>query len=243
MVWRLLAVAFYASLFASSWNLWGAQEAFAGDSSACPNIRLDQGNGPVAPIPTYDQEDKNICYAIVASELVDAYRFSSPDANRKQLTSYLVTASHFSGMYRETLNKMPGVQRTDGLELGTPYWAILALKAEGSCDQNQLFKDPATAGIDKNLSDLNRIIGRYRAFRETGLQAADPSSVSCLNARGTEFSDNLALFQSDIEKIFSSQKFYRCVDDFLNEVCKPFKIPLTDLPAPKYVTFVNSKTD
>ena len=57
--------------------------SFAAKADDCSTtVRLDEGQGPFTQIPVYDQTDMksgvdtNMCYAIVAAELVDAHRHS-----------------------------------------------------------------------------------------------------------------------------------------------------------------------
>lgn len=56
----------------------------------CEPMRLDQPGGPLEHIPVMDQgKGVNICYAIIASQMVDAIRFSDGDRNHNHLTSLL----------------------------------------------------------------------------------------------------------------------------------------------------------
>jgi hypothetical protein len=68
----------------------------AANSAECSTIRLDQGEGPVAKLPIYNQalnlsQDPNLSYAIVSAELIDAYRFSHGESIQT-LTSPLSVA-------------------------------------------------------------------------------------------------------------------------------------------------------
>ncbi len=86
---------FNASGLRNDYVCWPV-ESFDSPSN-CTSIRLDQGNGPFAKLPVYHQalgtdQDTNLCYAITAAQLIDAYRIQGGD-QRENLTSPLSIAS------------------------------------------------------------------------------------------------------------------------------------------------------
>ena len=44
----------------------------------CPTLRLDQKGGSMDGVPTRDQGDLGICYAVVASQIYDSWRRANP---------------------------------------------------------------------------------------------------------------------------------------------------------------------
>jgi hypothetical protein len=204
-------------------------------AAECPDVRLDLDNGPVAPIPVYNQVDHDICYAIIAAQLVDAYRFSFPETDRTQLTSYLVAGAHFSAKYRETLNNMSGVPSSDGIDLGDVLLTIEELKERGSCDQTRLFKSAQAIDTHANLSDIESVLN---GLRKQGKKGSLPD-FNCSQMDRIGFSSNLTAFGNDLEQIIKSDKFYLFLDGFLSDVCKPISIPLKDLPTPQDVKFTD----
>jgi hypothetical protein len=212
--------------------------SFGADAAAplsCPNKRLDEKGGPVDAVPIHSQpDDIGICYAIVASELVDAYRFSDPSADRKQITSFLATAAYYSGVHREELNKMH-ISSPNGLDAGDTAPAVEVLEQMGGCDQNRLFKSDKDIDVERNISDFKDLLKLYQKKEKKAPEEAVSSVFQKLDE--SSYSDSLSIFQNDVGRIFSHPEFYQCIDDFLTEACKNITIPLSDLPKPQVVPF------
>jgi len=95
-----------------------------------PAIRLDKDGRSMSHVPVKTQEgDLGICYAFVAAQMVDAYRFSHapPEGDRdfSRLTSPLAVA---------TQTQTHDYNRDPILNGGETHRALEVLKSSGSCD-------------------------------------------------------------------------------------------------------------
>lgn len=154
-------------LMAACWTNAAAVEGF--DSpSRCQEIRLDQAGGPLANLPVYNQSlgitaDPDICYAVTASELIDAYRVQHQGAIH-------TLASPLSIALRARLHdlRFPLEGRSSSYDDSNPITfmigggsvvrAMNASRQQMVCDQQwlepsiKLFKDSASAqAVDRYL--------------------------------------------------------------------------------------------
>jgi hypothetical protein len=91
----LKSVALIMALSYGTLTFAATVESFDSPSN-CSYIRLDQGHGPFAKLPVYHQaleteRDTDLCYAVTAAQLMDAYRIQNGD-QREFLTSPLSIA-------------------------------------------------------------------------------------------------------------------------------------------------------
>ena len=77
---RLVLFVLIALLFIST-PIPTFAEVTTAQSDFCPTWRLDQSGGSMAGMPTRDQGELGICYAVVASQLYDAWRKLNPNIN------------------------------------------------------------------------------------------------------------------------------------------------------------------
>lgn len=106
--------------------------------SPCSEVRIDQGHGSMVHVPVRSQGPLGTCYAEVAAQVVDAYRFSHGDKNFGRPTSSLMTALYFA---EET--------KRDSFEGGFSCPALNLTANFGRCDE----------------LDLNKTLGRNSKFR------------------------------------------------------------------------------
>lgn len=152
----------------------------------CPTIRLDQGNGPLANIPVYDQRafadntDSDICYAVTASQLIDAHRFYEENKTPKQLSSPLslaITATHVATKWslKQRISYL-GLDKIVGM--GAMDKAIKLTADNPVCDQNWLNQFEGSFGRE------NRILPEHQ--KNPWAQGLYPSKRNFLTAMEKE---------------------------------------------------------
>ncbi len=109
-------------------------------------MRLDQPGGPLEPIPVLDQDNVNLCYAFVASQLVDAYRFSHGDSNDQHLTSPLAAAVFASA---------DDPEMTD-IDYGLVTETIEAIRRYGSYNYNVVFGKRGEDALKEYFQQLRK---------------------------------------------------------------------------------------
>jgi hypothetical protein len=129
--------------------------SFAARADNCSTLRLDEGQGPFTQIPVYDQtdmqtgDDTNMCYAIVAAEMVDAYRHSIDPKSLQQLTAPFSFAMGFkSSKDPFELNRITD----EKVFLGAGRMKRAIVETKYACDQNWLNQFDHSMGIDKNMA-------------------------------------------------------------------------------------------
>ncbi len=115
-------------------------------ASPCEPMRLDQPGGPLEHIPVLDQDGSNMCYAFVASQLVDAYRFSHGDSNDQHLTSPLAAAVFAAA---------DDPEQTD-IEVGLSKETIEAITRYGSCNYNVVFGKRGKDALKEYFQQLRK---------------------------------------------------------------------------------------
>lgn len=153
--------------------------AFAGveqfdSQESCFDVRLDKNGGPFSKIPTYNQalgvkSDPNICYAISASELIDAYRIRQSD-QVENLTSPLSIALNFrlSDSIKSDPTRAMTYDDSDPLTFmvsgGFIFQAINSADKIEVCDQkwleqfvNLMSTSPAAKPFDEFILNLAQI--------------------------------------------------------------------------------------
>jgi hypothetical protein len=120
--------------------------AFAIAEKDCGDIRLDQNGGPFAEMPVYnqlafaDKSDTNICFAVAASQIIDAHRFSEEGKLPAQLTApvslALTTKYNALGWTEVDILPQPGPEAILGTE--SVREALENAKVYPVCDQNWL---------------------------------------------------------------------------------------------------------
>ncbi len=119
----------------------------------CPDVRLDVG-GVMSAMPVFDQataggeKDMNLCYAVAATQLLDASRLSQ--AKPTELTSPWWVAVNYSVQYK-------GRGAKADLEFGETDKALESAKQFGLCRQSDLFDDHKTEDIIQFHTDLKRV--------------------------------------------------------------------------------------
>lgn len=134
-------------LFYGAITFAGTVESFD-NPTVCTAIRLDQNDGPFAKIPIYNQaletaQDTNICYAITAAQLIDAYRIKNRDRREFLTSPFLIAlrtriedAVHPDKARNQSYNDLDPITFLVGG--GSIAGALSANKNRPACDQNWL---------------------------------------------------------------------------------------------------------
>lgn len=115
--------------------------------SNCNDVRLDRNGGPFEKIPVYDQwkfseEDPGICYAVTASQMMDADRFYNGDRELKQLSSpFSVAINRAAAVDQQSQVKIrpyTGKSASEIVGFGTIESAFKTNTNRPVCDQKAL---------------------------------------------------------------------------------------------------------
>jgi len=116
----------------------------------CKEVRLDKNGGPFEQLPVYDQlnfsnSDPGICYAIAASQLLDANRIFQGESKLEQLTSPVSLAANATVAQNEAsknfnINKLLDLPPDHDLKGGTTINALDSATDTPICDQRYLEK-------------------------------------------------------------------------------------------------------
>lgn len=137
----------------------------------CGPVRLDQGSGPMAQLPVYDQlsfgerTDSNICYAIQASQLIDAQRFREKGKLPDQLSSPLSLAalSKSASIRINHLEFPPAGGPVKLFSLGLPSKVLEHVRSAEVCDQRWLNQFDGSFGL--TVEEFTRLVGQEEDLR------------------------------------------------------------------------------
>lgn len=153
-------------------------KSIASDSCAGSDIRLDLPPNSMSHMPVLDQDGTGLCYSYVATQLVDAYRFSHGDRNLDHRTSPVAAAVIQAdsplqeGKYSLAI-KSTGKQLRDaiydpygkyvtGVAAGVPE-IISSIKRSGSCSHDTISNFISADG--QGISDkLLSIFDEHQAY-------------------------------------------------------------------------------
>ena len=117
---KIFAAFFLFSCFGS--------EAFP---DSCGEVRMDKAGGSMSNIPVMDQDGLGICYAYVATQMIDAYRFSHGDTDYNHITSPLVMSIQM---------KADDTSDDESLDLGLPQAMLNFARNASSCSHYEVIK-------------------------------------------------------------------------------------------------------
>ncbi len=128
------------------------------DDEDCSEIRLDQPGGSMSTdvMPIQAQGNLPICDGYVASQMVDAYRFSHGDPHPEHRTSPLA------------LSAMASAKRGDVRELNRGY-AVSDLefaRSNGSCSQDAVRTSYGKLGTKGFTDELTKYFGEAEEYRQ-----------------------------------------------------------------------------
>jgi hypothetical protein len=135
----------------------------------CSTVRLDKQDGPFSVIPVYNQkkfvkDDPGICYAVTASQLIDADRFFQGDRTLTQLSSPLSISIEY---YKEKKRNMfSGDNSKNRLSLGDVLEAIVKSQNKPLCNQRKLENTISlfahnSSQVEKYLSENQRSLEHF----------------------------------------------------------------------------------
>ncbi len=203
-----------------------SQQLAAEEVNDCSVIRLDLSQESMAKIPVYSQENTDICYAILAAEMTDAYRISH-GRSPQHLTSVLATAAFYAGKYREALNKSRRDISNDDISMGSFTAAVDTLREKGSCDANKLYNGRYD-GIDRKIRSLRSLKKVYSgALKTSTLKQALQISQGLQEIAGNK---DLIFTQDQLAEMFIDEAFCKFIDKVFTGVCGPISEALFALP-------------
>ncbi|MGE3261515.1 MAG: hypothetical protein AB7K68_07030 [Bacteriovoracia bacterium] len=147
--------------------------AHALEEKDCTEVRLDQGNGPFAKIPVYDQRslaeatDSEICYAVEASQLIDARRFYQEGKLPRRLTAPLSLAAMAANAEMKLLSldrmEMPFAGPVKIFGMGNAMEAMRLAGKKPVCDQNWLNQFDGSFGLTEQ--EQKQLLGENSDLR------------------------------------------------------------------------------
>ncbi len=198
----------------------------AQESLECSEVRLDLAPESMAKIPVYSQENHDICYAVLAAEMTDAYRISH-GRNPQHLTSVFATAAFYSGKYRETLNENRRDIANDEISMGSFTDAVSVLREKGSCNANILYNGQYES-FDKKLRTLRSLRSEYKKANQPLTEVATTKFSKKLQEIAG--SQSMIFTQEWLSESLSNQAFYKVIDKVITKSCEPISESLADLP-------------
>jgi hypothetical protein len=187
----------------------------------CAYVRLDDPGKSMEKVPVANQGDFGVCYAVAASELTDAYRFShsatTGDANFAHLTNFIETGFSDFDEY--------------GTSGGSIAGAMEMIKKNGSCDRRV-----TGDGLDKKnnfLSKLQISFQVYSQLRSEGFHMREQfvhnleNSISCtplvLGTSSNRFTPEIVarLIGSDDMRVFLKNVFDKACENHRQQVNLP----------------------
>lgn len=138
---------------------------------ACEDIRLDKDPSVLGRVPAWDQGKNGTCWAFSATQLIDAWRFSTGDKDFKHLTSPLMVA-------------VDGVGNDAGTyEWGNVVKAAKTVREKGSCNAKWVSDH---LGIEK----ANQVIENLEAIHSLTKPVVRMSDSIDLMIKNPSFSSN-----------------------------------------------------
>jgi hypothetical protein len=137
------------SLFLFSMTVWA-------DEKDCSTVRLDQGSGSMANVEPTDQKLNNICYAVAAEEVFDAYRKKiNAGANLSSVRHAAITNS---------INRvLSGDAKSIG-DFGGYTGAVLeTLIKKGGCDRVTFDQEHELTDLESRLDGLKKLKEGYES--------------------------------------------------------------------------------
>lgn len=247
----------------------GSALAETSEKTRCKDVRLDQAGGPFEKIPVYDQEKfyqrlegaeagkrdlsasgENLCYAVVASQLIDAQRFSKGDSLTKLSSPLSLALNHKASRKEVAIEGMDGSDDYDVLGPGNPILALMTNHNQSVCDQKWLenyaaMMDSSRPGADEN-SNTGRSVasffkGTFDQIKKVGEAKAGLSrkEEDVLNeyyrcrssAAGSRLSDILEATRAALNEA----KPIPQARSFLQKLCKEHSFRV-EPPRPKFST-------
>lgn len=191
-------------------------------TSDSPEIRLDKNDGPMSHVPVTNQGGLEICYAHVASQMVDAYRFSHGDTDYNHHTSEL-HAALLSAMHEYKENGKTS------LDIGYLHKTINLLFSNGSCDK---------AVLERILKEVERSNKSYKQSRQVFkslLDVLNSSNPSCSQAViESQVVSKTTTATEDIMVKLSGENYLRRLNLAVQEACKGH---MKTLPRPGFESY------
>ncbi|HAR44369.1 MAG TPA: hypothetical protein DCS07_17360 [Bdellovibrionales bacterium] len=115
----------------------------------CPTLRLDQKGGSMDGVPTRDQGDLGICYAVVASQIYDSWRRANPspaDASIGRFSSPLYASVQSALDEKSNKLRCPDVKDAKKntydilIEIGHTCQTLEQMFGQGACSEEALQK-------------------------------------------------------------------------------------------------------
>lgn len=150
-------------------------------AQSCESMRLDDPGQSMEKMPILNQKDIGDCYANVAAQAIDAYRFSRGDRNYLHRTSAVALAlDHKKDLEDQHISKSKPLgykveKYADYLDDGLPYRLLReASQSFGgvrSCDTNTIEK------LIENKKDIKNLLKTWDEKRRDAITRADTSNA------------------------------------------------------------------
>jgi hypothetical protein len=128
------------------------------DIGSCLPHHLEEGEGSMVHVPPFDQGKYGNCYAVVAAEILDAYRYARGDKHYDHRTSPFYAYVTDKSWFRPDTDMRGG----GNIEVG-----LRALTKGYSCNQNKIFGGLDGKKLQEYLDDLEQGWGHYNAFKSS----------------------------------------------------------------------------
>ncbi|MDG0816427.1 C1 family peptidase [Bdellovibrio svalbardensis] len=238
--------------------------AFCITESDCAPVRLDQNGGPFQTLPIYNQTDNvgtdtGMCYAISASQLIDAKRMklgkfdgklTSPASlalnwvnhflSPEELANNRQNRETFRKPIKENLIEGKGIASTLYGNFGKLTPAIEASRNKHVCDETWLKKQSiiSSENHDKMFSQIFSLIDEQfeaesnidRVYKKILSINSQANSTGCADSKG-----NLNQIQDILEAIKKATEHIkpeRQAKAFIDRICKDHSV-YVDVPEPK----------
>jgi hypothetical protein len=194
---------------------------------------MDQPGGPFAKIPVYDQklysnQDSNICYAISASELIDARRFHDGDERLAKLTSPVAVALN----YKLGTNSFLDPKRPESLGRGDELHALNSVNRKMVCDQRWLSQFFGRKNVDRFVSSILDDIAIYqKSMSRLNNRAANGPSCGQPSLKRDQIGNLSDLLEIVRAAAIKSNPLERAAV-FIAGLCKGHEI-FVNIPAPQ----------
>jgi len=162
----------------------------------CPNIRLDQNNGPMAHVAVRDQGSIGNCFAHVAAEVIDSWRFSHGDTNYPFQSSGMSLAFDYWGTEadKKPFSASTNLQDNQGGDVASAL--EVALKS-GVCNKATSIEALSQSDIKDLFSKLQSTI---QSEQKQAKLPADKQAPLSQDKTVTGFDKYVDKYDTDAEK-------------------------------------------